>query len=154
MVFQNEYGFENRGSSKSLGGEHDLIILRAMRVWSSAIVTSGPTFQAEGYTDSENLHVLTSRELHLQKATVWGDKTDLATMSQTLRNSYGRILWETGPSVATELLSKSLIDFVVLNTDTEFEKFEHLLNTKLDILQSTEINQWSVHIARPRAASL
>lgn len=154
MVFQEEHGFDNRGSSKTLGGAHDPIILRTMRNWSEAIVTSGPTFQAEGYTDSKNLHVLTSRKLELHKATIWGTKTDLVKMSQTLRSTYGRILWETGPSLSTELLSKSLIDLVVVNTDADIEVFESRLKTKFTILQSVEVNQWSVHLASPQAASL
>lgn len=154
MVYQKKHGFEENGSSKTLGGAHDIQLLKTMRSWSDVIMTSGATAVAEGYPDADELHILTNQQLSFPKATIWGPRADLESVVSELQTRHQKILFETGPSLSRALLSKSLMDLVILNIDTELELFETEMAIKLDIQDAFEIKQWSIVIAQPRTASL
>lgn len=154
MVFDKTHGFEIGGSSKTLGGSFDLAILKHMRLWSDAVVTSGATVRAENYPDFAGLHVFSNENISFLHATQWGPSADLNSSVAKISAQSPKLLFETGPTLSKQLLRESLLDLVVLHTNSSIDSFEQEIGVALEIRAELGLDGWNLIVAGPYAASL
>ena len=116
LVYEQQFGFTNKGNSSSLGGQYDREILITLRQRADLIVTTAKTAEIEQYVQPKKpLILITTRKDAANWLKAERLEFDDPKLLALLKDK--KILYETGLQMSNKLFNRGLIDQIVLHHD-------------------------------------